>query len=194
MTPDEVERQAETLALINSELASRLDRQADSLAKIDNKAVVVIGYALAATTFLATRHAQPALTALAYALFAVAIGFGIMVIAVRNYQDIEPRPLFVGYAPRSMAATLAAVAAKRVKHFEFNRGRLNKKAWQWWTSLIALVVGTTLMVAAILVQTSGHDHGARSRRPPVSSAGQPTVSASRQPASRGARTGSGRAV
>jgi hypothetical protein len=59
MKPDEVERQAETLVLINSGLAARLDRQADSLAKIDNKAVVVIGYALAAATFLATRRAQP---------------------------------------------------------------------------------------------------------------------------------------
>ncbi len=165
MTPDEVERQAETLALINSELAGRLDRQADSLAKIDNKAVVVIGYALAAVTFLATRLAQPALAASAYAAFAVAVGFGIMVVAVRNYQDIEPRPLFTGYAPRSRAATLAAMAAKRVKHFEFNRDRLNTKAWQWWTSLTALVIGTMLMVAALLVQTYQHDHIGRPGRP-----------------------------
>ena len=168
MTPDEAEPEAETLALINSELAGRLDRQADSLAKIDNKAVVVIGYALAAATFLATRHAQPALAAFAYAAFAVAVGFGIMVVAVRNYQDIEPRPLFTGYAPRSRPAALAALAATRVKHFEFNRGRLNAKAWQWWTSLTALVVGTMLMVAAILVQTYGHGHTARPGQPGVS--------------------------
>jgi hypothetical protein len=183
MTPDEVERQAETLALINSELAARLDRQADSLAKIDNKAVLVIGYALAAATFLATRHAQPALTVPAYGLFAVAVGFGIMAVAVRNYQDIEPRPLFTGYVPRSRAATLAAVAAKRVKHFEFNRGRLNRKAWQWWTSLAALVVGTMLMVAAVLVHTTEHDHATRPR--------QPAVSSPRQPANRGGAAGSG---
>src|SRR6266496_5785751 len=55
MTPDELERQAETLAFINSELVCRLDRQSDSLAKIDNKAVLVVGYALAAASFLATR-------------------------------------------------------------------------------------------------------------------------------------------
>jgi hypothetical protein len=168
MTPDEVERQAETLALINSELACRLDRQADCLVKIDNKAVVVIGYALAAATFLATRHAQPGLAACAYGAFAVAAGFGITVVAVRNYQDFEPRALFTGYAPRSRAATLAVVAAMRVKHFEFNRGRLNTKAWQWWTSLTALLIGTMLMVAAILVQTNAHDHAARPRQPAVS--------------------------
>jgi hypothetical protein len=154
MTPDEVERQAETLTLINNELTSRLDRQAGSLANLDNKAVIVIGYALAAATFLATRHAQPVLATSAYGAFAVAAGFGIMVVAIRNYQDIEPRPLFTGYASRSRAVTLAAVAAKRVKHFEFNRDRLNRKAWQWWASLSALVIGTVLMVAAILVHNN----------------------------------------
>lgn len=165
MTPEELERQAETLAVINNELVGRLDRQSDSLAKVDNKAVLVVGYALAAASFLATRHAQPVLAILAFAAYAAAVCFGIAAIAVRTYQDIEPRQLFNGYTDRTRAATLAAVAAKRVKHFEFNRGRLNTKAWQWWVSLASLLLGTMLMVAALLVQTYHHDNTGRPGRP-----------------------------
>lgn len=57
-----------------------------------------VGYAAAASSFLATRHAQPVLAALAYAAYGLAAGFGIWAYAVRLYQDVpEPRQLFNGY-------------------------------------------------------------------------------------------------
>ncbi len=169
MTPDELERQAETLAFINSELVGRLDRQSDSLAKIDNKAVLVVGYALAAASFLATRHAQPVLASLAYAVYAAAAGCGIATLALRNYPDIDCRWLVNGYAERSRAAILAALAANRVEDFEFKKCRMKAKARGWWVSVAALVIGTILMVTAILVQNERHD---RPERP----AGRPAAS------------------
>lgn len=153
MNLEKLERQTETLALINDELTSRLARQSDSLTKIDNKAVLVIGYALAAASFLAVKHAQPTLTALAYVAYAAAAGFGIMALVIRNYADIEPRPLLTRYSSQSRAATLAVLTANRVQDFELNRSYQQTKARRWQMGLAALLLGTMLMVAAILVQT-----------------------------------------
>jgi hypothetical protein len=49
MTEDDLEGQTGTLKIVNAELAARLDRQFDSAAKIDNKAVVLVGYTVAAS-------------------------------------------------------------------------------------------------------------------------------------------------
>ncbi|MER6434641.1 hypothetical protein ABT272_45050 [Streptomyces sp900105245] len=45
MTPAELEAQRETLELLNNEVAARLTRKSDSLAKIDSKAVLLIRFA-----------------------------------------------------------------------------------------------------------------------------------------------------
>src|SRR5260370_9814981 len=76
VTPKEPEPQAETLDLINSEISASLARQSDSGKNIDTEAVVLVGYAVAAAAFLATRHAQPLLAALAYIAYAAAAPFG----------------------------------------------------------------------------------------------------------------------
>ena len=52
VTPKEPEPQAETLDLINSEISASLARQSDSGKNIDTKAVVLVGYAVAAAAFL----------------------------------------------------------------------------------------------------------------------------------------------
>ncbi|WP_234443325.1 hypothetical protein [Streptomyces cellulosae] len=54
MTPAELEAQEDTLEFLNNEVASRLTRESDSLAKIDTKAVFLIGFAATAARFLAT--------------------------------------------------------------------------------------------------------------------------------------------
>jgi uncharacterized membrane protein len=164
MTPEELERHADTLAVINNELSSRLDRQSDSLNAIDTKAGLVIGYTLAAASFLATRHAQPVLVGLAYAAYALAAGLGVAALAVWNFREIEPRPL-LRYANRSAAATYAALMATRVQVFDTNQRRQKRKARQWWLSLAAVLAGTILMVSAILVQTYEHDRAEPGRQP-----------------------------
>jgi hypothetical protein len=167
MTPDQEEGQAETLDLINSELAGLLDRQSDSLDRIDTKATLVIGYALAAASFLATQHPELILAVLAYVAFATAAGLGIVTLAVRDYDELKPRPLFVGYAGRSRASTLAALGALRVKAFECNGRKLDQKAKQWQISIAVLVLGTLLMILAILVQTYLHDQRGPLAKPAV---------------------------
>jgi len=165
MTPDELGIQTDTLELLNSELAGSHDRQSDALGKIDNKAVVIVGYTFIAASFLATRHAQPVLTGLAFVAYAFAAAFGVAAYAVRDYMDVDPVQLFLKYPPESKAQTLAALGAKRAKNYAHNQELNRKKAKSWLISLTALVAGTSLMVAAILVQTYQHDHTRQPARP-----------------------------
>jgi hypothetical protein len=184
MIPEEVEHQNDTLALISGEIAALLDRQSGGLDKIDNKATAMIGYALAAATFLATRHAQPVLAVLAYVAFAAAVTAGIAAMAVRTYQDLNPQSL-LQYTGWSAAQTRARLTANQVRIFEANKVRQDKKARYWQISLIALIFGTLLMIPGILVETYSHDHpGAGRPAAPVHSSGHrsqpssPTATAS----------------
>jgi len=156
----------DTLELINSELTGRLARQAESGARIDTQAGLLVGYVGAASAFLAVRHSQPVLTWLAFAAFAVAAGLGIAAYAVGTYQDVpDPRRLFNVYAPRPKSAALAALAARRVVAFEANAPKHQRKASLWWASVTALMIGVALMFAALYVHTGSHDravsHGVR---------------------------------
>jgi hypothetical protein len=152
---------AETLAFINTELASLADRQAQGLDRIDTKAVLVVGYALAAVSFLATRKAELVLAVLAYAAFAVAAGFGLASVAIRKYKEINPRSLFNKYWDKPVSAVAASTAAIRVKHYEYNAGQLEQKVRQWRIGVVALLAGTALMTGAVVAQTYQHDHAQR---------------------------------
>src|SRR5260221_14622151 len=115
VTPKEPEPQAETLDLINSEISASLARQSDSGKNIDTKAVVLVGYAVAAAAFLATRHAQPVLAALAYIAYAAAGSFGVWAYALPLYQDGPgPRKLFHGDLERPGGEALAALSGEGV--------------------------------------------------------------------------------
>jgi hypothetical protein len=150
VTPNELDSQAETLDLINTEISASLARQSGSGTSIDTKAVVLVGYAGAAAAFLATRHAQPVLADLAYIAYAAAASFGIWAAAVRLYQDVpDPRWLFNRYLARSKADVLAALAATRVEVFESNASKHQRKATRWWISLACLAAGMTLMLFSI---------------------------------------------
>lgn len=140
----------DTLELINTEIADSSGRQVDSGTSIDTKSIVLVGYAIAASSFLATHRAQPVLALLAYLAYAAAVGFGISAYAVRLYLDVPtPRHLFYSYLERSKADTLAALAATRVEVFEKNAAKQKRKATRWLVSLISLVVGATAMLLAL---------------------------------------------
>ena len=150
MTPEQLENQAAVLELINSEITASLARQAGSGQRLDTKAVLLVGYAGAASSFLATRHAQPVLAGLAYASFGACAATGIWSYAVRLYQDVpEPRRLFNDYLQKSKAQTLAALAATRVQAFDDNVPKHARKARRWWISFVCLVIGMTLMLLAL---------------------------------------------
>jgi hypothetical protein len=148
--PDQPERHAETLELINTEVTASLARQFNSAKSIDTKAITVVGYAGAAATFLATRHAEAILAALAYAAYALAAVFGMWAFALRTYTDVpQPRDLFNGYWTDPKAQVLAALAATRVKAFESNVKEERRKRRRWWLSVASLAVGITLMILSL---------------------------------------------
>jgi hypothetical protein len=173
---------ADTLAMINTEIADRISRQSDALDKIDNKAVLVVGYVLAVVSFLATRPVQPILAAFAYSAFAVAAIAGLVSLAIRPYLDTNPIQL-ISYAKRSPAEILPTGIASQAKVLRFNSGRQRTKVRSWWISISGLAVGTILMVAAILVQTYEHDQPVHTSRQSAATthhhkhAGQPTAPA-----------------
>jgi hypothetical protein len=82
----------------------RCARQECSGRNLDTKAVLLIGHAGAAASFLASRYAQPVLAAFAYAAYAGAAATGIWATAVRVYQDVpEPRQLFTERSNTALA-------------------------------------------------------------------------------------------
>lgn len=147
---DQLESHAETLELINTEVAASLTRQSDAMRNIDTKAIVLVGYAGAAATFLATRHPQVILAGFAYAAYALAALFGIWSYAVRGHHNVPcPRELFNRYWTRPRAEALAALAATRAEAFESNAEEHRRKAKRWWLSVTILSVGVALMVLSL---------------------------------------------
>lgn len=147
----EMKDQVPTLALINSELAGRMARQATSSSQVDTKAALLAGLAATATQFLASRGgAHPILSALAFAAYALAFVAAVGAYALARYQDVpEPREL-VRLVDRGDAETLANLIATRVGAFESNRSKHRRKVALWWVSVGAFGVGIALSVGAIL--------------------------------------------
>ncbi|WP_256096503.1 hypothetical protein [Streptomyces sp. LUP30] len=153
MTPAELEAQKDTLELLNNEVAARLTRQSDSLAKIDTKSVFLIGFAATAAQFLATHKHHDVLAYCAFAAYAITLLAGVQTMRVAEHKDLEPRVILtdnVGF-PKSQA--LAALAATRASIFEENQRRHEMKARYWAVSLSTLVVGLGLSTVALLLHT-----------------------------------------
>ncbi|MER5524847.1 hypothetical protein ABT075_09585 [Streptomyces sp. NPDC002677] len=153
MTPAELTAQEPTLELLNNEAAARLTRQSDSLAKIDTKAVFLIGFAATAAQFLATHKHHDVLAYCAFAAYAVSLLTGVQTFRVAEYKDLEPRPLVVNYVHLTKALALIRLASSRASLFEENQRRHQKKARYWTLSLWSLIVGLGLSTVALLLHT-----------------------------------------
>lgn len=153
MTPAELQAQESTLELLNNEAASRLARQSESLAKIDTKAVFLIGFAATAAQFLATHKHHDVLAYCAFAAYAVSLLAGVQTIRVAEHKDLEPRPLLVKYAQLPKSLALIRLTASRASIFEKNKLRHELKARYWTASLWSLVVGLGLSTVALLLHT-----------------------------------------
>jgi hypothetical protein len=153
MTPAELEAQKDTLELLNNEVASRLTRQSDSLAKIDTKAVFLIGFAATAAQFLATHKHHDVLAYCAFFTYAVTLLTGVQTIRVAEHKDLEPRVMLADNVRSPKSQALAALAATRASIFEKNQRRHELKARYWAVSLWSLVVGLGLSTVALLLHT-----------------------------------------
>jgi hypothetical protein len=169
-TPQELRDQEPTLELINSELASRMVRQAESGAKVDTKAVFLVGFAATATQFLASRSFEPFTGTAAFTAYAVAISFGVSIFNLAEYEDIKPREVLDTYGRSSKGAALMDLAATRVGMFEKNEKVHTRKTKRWTVSLTAIVVGICLSTVSIVLHTDDHDRHSEPGTAPASSA------------------------
>ena len=152
VSTQQLTKHAENLEVINTEISASLARQSASGDRIDSKSVFLVGYAGAASSFLATRHLQqPLLAGLAFAAFAAAAVLGILAYAVRLHLDVpEPRVLLTKYVTESRTQTLAALAASRVMAFEANSAGHRAKRALWWLSLCSIATGMVLMILSLI--------------------------------------------
>ncbi|WP_262062925.1 hypothetical protein [Streptomyces sp. STR69] len=157
MTPEQLRDQEPTLELINSELASRLARQTESGAKVETKAVFLVGFAATAAQFLASRGFEPFTGAAAFGAYACAVVFGVSIFNLAEYEDIKPREVLENHGRSSKGAALVALAATRVGMFEKNALVHTRKTKRWTVSLTALAVGVCLSTVSILLQTGDYD-------------------------------------
>ncbi|MFE1909531.1 hypothetical protein ACFW96_38615 [Streptomyces gardneri] len=153
MTPAELEEQKDTLELLNNEVTSRLTRQSESLAKIDAKALFLIGFAATAAQFLATRQRHDVLAYCAFAAYAVTLLTGVLAMRVAKHQDLEPRPMLAAHVRSAKGQVLAELAATRASIFEKNKEIHDRKAWLWTASLWSMAVGLGLSTVALLLHT-----------------------------------------
>ncbi|MGW4137689.1 hypothetical protein ACWELV_12935 [Streptomyces mirabilis] len=151
MTPDELTASESTLELLNNEAAARLTRQADSLAKIDTKAVFLIGFAATAAQFLATHKHHAVLAYFAFAAYAVSLLAGMLTFRVAQHKDLEPRPMIVAHVRSPKSRALIELAASRAAMFEENKKRHDWKVGYWTASLWSLAAGLCLSTAALLL-------------------------------------------
>lgn len=154
MTPNERDPadQAETLDLINAEVTASLTQQADASAKLETKALTLVGYVGVLSAFLATRNAQPVAAGCAYLAYAIAAGLDIAAFMLGPELRLAASPgkLFDGFLQRSKIETLEALVTTRVKAFDYNQIKLERKARFAQISLIFLVGGVLLMAVAII--------------------------------------------
>ncbi|MBQ0850213.1 hypothetical protein J8N05_18625 [Streptomyces sp. BH-SS-21] len=172
MTPQELQDQEQTLELINSELAARLARQSESGAKVDTKAVFLVGFAATAAQFLASRSFEPFSGAAAFVAYAVAVGFGISVFNLAAYEDLEPRATLAAYARSTKGAALGELAGTRVRFFERNDVLHQRKTKRWTVTMAAVAAGIFLSTVSLVLHTDGHGKRTEPREPtaPSSSA------------------------
>ncbi|WP_228049481.1 hypothetical protein [Streptomyces justiciae] len=174
MTPQELQQQEQTLELINSELAARLARQAESGAKVDTKAIFLVGFAATAAQFLASRSYEPFTGAAAFLAYAVAIGFGIAIFNLAEYEDLKPRETLDTYARSTKGATLGALAGTRVGFFEKNEAVHQRKTKRWTVALAAVGAGICLSTVSLVLHTDGHDRHTEPGKPAPASSTTPT--------------------
>ncbi|MPZ81043.1 MAG: hypothetical protein GEV28_11855 [Actinophytocola sp.] len=130
--------------LINAEQATRLDRQGQSLARIETKPGVVATFALAGGQFLATRHPfatswSTLLGVLAFACYVVTAGCSIWVTRVARGADL------------TRAQVLQRLIVSRVEVYKRNNGPNAKRARVWWHSVWVLSAGFLCSVACIML-------------------------------------------
>jgi hypothetical protein len=153
-----------TLRLVHAELKDRASRLDASTSRLDTKATTLLGFVLAAGTFLATQETGGWWKVPSFIAFAVAAYFGIQAMRVRVFKDApEPAPLVEHVAAKSEAVALALLIKATHDAITESRKTHQKKADAWKRSLATLIIAVVLTAIAAIF--GGLDGGRNEQRP-----------------------------
>jgi hypothetical protein len=143
------------LKLINTELAARLTRQDQSMSRVETKSAVVIGFAVTAAQFLATRHPFSSPWSILFGLSAflcyiAAFTVGVWTLRVEKFKDLSATGLRA-LAEQAEVEVLRQLIGTRRKNFEDNKLSAVRKARGWWWSTWLLAFGLLLSIACMVL-------------------------------------------
>ena len=140
------------LALINDEIARRMERQTAAGAHLDSKSTFLAGtVVVAAPLFISQGPFTLALEIAALVLYGSAFGTAVMAAMPQRYKDVpEPRDFYERLAQRSTIETLNSLIASRVDSYETNEAKYEHKVKWWRTSIVFLTASLAVSVGAVL--------------------------------------------
>jgi hypothetical protein len=127
------------------------------MSRVETKATVVIGFAVTAAQFLATRHPFNSPWSTLFGLTALlcyvaAFACGIWTLRVKKFKDLSATGLRA-LAEQTQDEVLRQLIGTRRKNYEDNKRSADRKARGWWWSSGLLAAGLLLSIACI-VQTA----------------------------------------
>ncbi len=179
---EEALEQPETWDLLNEELRHRLDVQRAAAQRLETKATVIIGAALAGVQFIAKEPFRSYWLPLAVGSYLAAIGAGLLAVLPQVFHETGPRPMLIGLwlYPRGRAA--AELANNRLAAYEMNVKRHGRRVAAVRVSVVALVLAAILSVAHLTQGARTVSDKPQEPAPPVPQAAAPPPDLPPQPA------------
>lgn len=162
------EERLRVLALMNSEIDQRHDREDAAHSTVEGKLTAIIGFLLVAIP-LVLKYQSGWLAIIAVIAFGLSIVFALVSLWPREFVGVpKPQRLIEIYTDTHLEASLeermlAAVVATKNSAYEENARRSRRKLLFARLCHQLLAVGFVLMVAAVLI--SDLDGGSDDRRP-----------------------------
>lgn len=155
--PDKDPREAKW-ELINTEQAARLERQGQSLARIENKAGAVAAFAVVGGQFLATRHPfatswSTLFAVLAFTCYVLTAGCSIWVARVAKGADLPAADLVADAKNDSLsrADVMKQLITDRDTVYQESKHQNVRRAHAWWVSVGLLSAGLASSVTCIML-------------------------------------------
>lgn len=152
-----LEKQLQTLVLLNDELKYRLQLQREAIDRTDTKTTLLTGLIAVGSQVLVANRDRVGAVWLGFSLAAAALAMasGLWSIRLRPYFDVPKADALVAkYGHSSPEHVLAALAGTRVIAVERNSKSHRRRVILWWACLVFLA-------ATVLLATIGFLRGAK---------------------------------
>jgi hypothetical protein len=151
VTEAELAERIAVLDLLNVEIKDRMNHQAESVARVETKAAIIIGFAITAVQLFIPAMDHPLWALPAIVGYALAVGFGIAALVVRQHRD-PPDPAFLwaelGHASRRRI--LGSLIKTRAVAHQKNARDHRTRVIYWWISLSSLIGAVVASATALL--------------------------------------------